>query len=112
MHRRIIATTPKILGLEVHIPAGVTLRAPDGQPLESLSLTPIPLHRTPFPSSPGRSPFGTHRARVRDIRLNVSEIPPAVRGWRRCLRPRAGRDEPAAPEGRGPSGGVSEAAPA
>ena len=55
--RKIIATTPKILGLEVHIPAGVTLRAPNGQLLESLSLTPIPLDRTPFPVEPGTLVF-------------------------------------------------------
>jgi hypothetical protein len=56
-HRKIIATTPKILGLEVHIPAGVALRAPNGQLLEALSLTPIPLDRTPFPVEPGALAF-------------------------------------------------------
>jgi YD repeat-containing protein len=55
--RKIVATTPKILGLEVHIPAGVTLRASNGQLLESLSLTPISLDRTPFPVEPGTLVF-------------------------------------------------------
>jgi hypothetical protein len=35
----------------------VTLRAPNGQLLESLSLTPIPLDRTPFPVEPGALAF-------------------------------------------------------
>ena len=54
--------------------------------------------------------IGTRRARVRDIGGNASEIAHAVRGWRRGVRPRPGRREPAAPEGLGPSGGVSEPA--
>jgi RHS repeat-associated protein len=47
--RKIMGTTPTIPGLEVHIPAGVTLRAPSGEALQALSLTPVPLDRTPFP---------------------------------------------------------------
>ena len=42
-------TTPRIPGLEVYIPAGVALKTPTGAPLTSLSVTPVPLDRTPFP---------------------------------------------------------------
>ena len=56
--------------------------------------------------------IGKRRERVRDTAVNAPEIPHAVRGGRQCVRPRAGRREPAASEGLGPSGGLSEPAPA
>jgi YD repeat-containing protein len=55
--RKIIGTTARIPGLEVHVPAGVTLRASNGQLLESVSLTPVPIDRTPFPVEPGTLAF-------------------------------------------------------
>jgi hypothetical protein len=53
--------------------------------------------------------IGKHRERVRDIGA-PPESPHAVRGWRPGVQPRPGRRDPAAPEGRGPSEGVSEPA--
>ena len=55
-----------------------------------------------------RVQIGTHRERGRDIGVHAPEIPHAVRGWSPCVRPRAGQRDPAAPQGRGPSGGASE----
>ncbi len=45
----VVVTTPHIPGLEVHIPAGVTIQDHGGQPVTEVSITPIPLDRTPFP---------------------------------------------------------------
>jgi endonuclease YncB( thermonuclease family) len=55
---------------------------------------------------------GRHRERVRDIGAHAPEIPHAVRGWRLRVRPRPSRSDSAVSEGLGPSGGVSELAPA
>ncbi len=49
----IVATTPLVPGLEMHIPAGVVLRARDGQPLRWVTLTQVPVDRPPFPPSLG-----------------------------------------------------------
>ncbi len=94
--RRLMGTTPKMPGLEVHIPSGVTLRTPSGEPLQSLSLTPLPLDRTPFPLPEGTlffiAPQGhgtqvhTHDgamaaagAGVRVVFPNVANHPPGTR---------------------------------
>ena len=44
-----IARTPRIPGLEVHIPAGGVLRDADGNIAQSMTITPIPVDRAPFP---------------------------------------------------------------
>lgn len=48
----VVATSPRIAGLEVRVPAGVVLQTADG-PLTSLSLTRIPVDRPPFPLPEG-----------------------------------------------------------
>src|SRR5262249_5124390 len=47
-----VATTPRIPGLEVHVPGGVILQTHAG-PLTSISLTQIPVDRPPFPLPDG-----------------------------------------------------------
>ncbi len=45
----VVVTTPHIPGLELHIPPGVTIQDHDGQPVTEVSITPIPVDRTPYP---------------------------------------------------------------
>jgi RHS repeat-associated protein len=45
----VVVTTPRIPGLEVRIPSGVVIRDHDGKVVTDLSITAIPLDRTPFP---------------------------------------------------------------
>jgi len=45
----VVMTTPLIPGLEAHIPPGTSLVDDDGRPVTSVSITPIPIDRTPFP---------------------------------------------------------------
>jgi RHS repeat-associated protein len=42
-------TTPRIPGLEIVIPAGSVVKDSDGNVVTELSITPIPIDRTPFP---------------------------------------------------------------
>jgi RHS repeat-associated protein len=44
-----IVTTPLIPGLELHIPPGTVITDHDGKVTTKVSITPIPLDRTPFP---------------------------------------------------------------
>jgi RHS repeat-associated protein len=44
-----VVKTPHIPGLEVRIPAGSTIRDARGKAVKRLSITPIPIDRTPFP---------------------------------------------------------------
>jgi RHS repeat-associated protein len=55
--RVVVARTPRIPGMELHVPAGLELRTPSGGVLESLTLTPVPLDRTPFPLPEGTRLF-------------------------------------------------------
>jgi RHS repeat-associated protein len=48
----IVATSPRIPGLEIHVPANVILQTSAG-PLRSLTLTQIPPDRSPIPIPPG-----------------------------------------------------------
>ena len=45
----VIITSPKIPGLELRIPSGTTIKDHEGEIVREVSLTPIPLDRTPFP---------------------------------------------------------------
>jgi hypothetical protein len=45
----IVVTTPRLPGLEVHLPAGTVIRDHEGQVVREVSLTPVPLDRPPFP---------------------------------------------------------------
>ncbi len=49
----LVITTPEIPGLELHIPEGATVVDRDGEPVDELSITPIPLDRAPFPLPAG-----------------------------------------------------------
>ncbi len=48
------ATTPKIHGLTVTIPAGTRITGPDGSPVSQITITPVPVDRTPMPFPPGK----------------------------------------------------------
>src|SRR5262249_7724647 len=75
----VIATSPRIPGLEAHIPAGVILQSYDG-PLTMMSLTRIPVDRPPFPLLPGTTFFFTpqgHGAQV--VRPDGTPSPSGVR---------------------------------
>lgn len=51
-----VITTPTMPGLELHLPAGTTIVGEDHKEVRTVSLTPIPLDRTPFPL-PGDATF-------------------------------------------------------
>jgi RHS repeat-associated protein len=53
--RETILTTPSIPGLEVRLPAGTVIRDVDQKIVREVSITPIPIDRTPFPL-----PHGVH----------------------------------------------------
>jgi RHS repeat-associated protein len=75
----IVARTPRIPGLEVHVPAGVILRTDNG-PLPSISLTQVPVDRPPYPLPPGTTFFFTpqgHGAQV--LRADGTPNPTGVR---------------------------------
>jgi YD repeat-containing protein len=48
-----VITTPYIPGLELHLAAGTVIRDEDGDRVTRVSLTPIPVDRTPFPLPAG-----------------------------------------------------------
>ncbi|MFF4418363.1 RHS repeat-associated core domain-containing protein [Streptosporangium sp. NPDC001559] len=50
--KEVVLTTPKIPGLEVHIPAGSVIRDKAGKVVTELGITPIPIDRPPFPLPP------------------------------------------------------------
>ena len=66
-NREVVVTSPLIPGLEIHIPAGVRLRTHDGSFLSSMSLTPIPVDRTPLPLPAGASFFFTPQAHEAEV---------------------------------------------
>ena len=49
----VVATTPLIPGFEAHIPAHTVIRDVAGHSVTSLTITPLPLDRTPFPGPVG-----------------------------------------------------------
>jgi RHS repeat-associated protein len=49
----IVITTPRIPGLELHIPKGSIIRDHDGRVATTISITPIPVDRPPFPLPTG-----------------------------------------------------------
>ena len=50
------ATTPTIPGLVVTVPAGTKITGPDGNPVSQITITPVPIDRSPMPFPPGVSP--------------------------------------------------------
>lgn len=90
----IVATTPRIPGLEARIPANIILRTRSGQPLTSITLTQIPVDRPPFPLPEGSDFFFTPQTHgalvesatgdpnppgVRFIMPNYKDLAPGVR---------------------------------
>ncbi|GAB3423524.1 RHS repeat-associated core domain-containing protein [Flindersiella endophytica] len=49
----VVLTNPAIPGLELHIPAGVTVLDADGKPAKRVGITQIPVNRTPIPMPDG-----------------------------------------------------------
>ncbi|MBI4638965.1 MAG: hypothetical protein HY727_21720 [Candidatus Rokubacteria bacterium] len=49
----VLATTPLIPGLVVTIPQGTHITGPDGNPVSQLTITPVPIDRSPMPFPPG-----------------------------------------------------------
>ncbi|WP_344844083.1 RHS repeat-associated core domain-containing protein [Kribbella ginsengisoli] len=49
----VVLKTSKVKGLEVHIPAGVTITDADGKKVTKVGITPIPVDRTPIPMPKG-----------------------------------------------------------
>jgi RHS repeat-associated protein len=89
----IVARSPRIPGLEVHVPAGVILQT-DAGPLPMISLTQIPVDRPPYPLPPGTTFFFTPQghgaqvvradgapssAGVRIVLPNVDQLPAGTR---------------------------------
>src|SRR5262245_17751708 len=85
----IVVTTPRMPGLELHLPPGTIIRDKEGQVITQISLTPIPLDRTPFPlpfgvafpmyytAQPGGSLIEPYGARI--IYPSVTHEPPGTR---------------------------------
>jgi RHS repeat-associated protein len=51
--QQVAVTTPYIPGLEVRVPEGAVVRDTEGRTVTQLTITPIPVDRTPFPLPPG-----------------------------------------------------------
>jgi RHS repeat-associated protein len=49
----VVITTPKIPGLELHLPPGTVISDEDGRIVREVSITPIPVDRPPFPLPDG-----------------------------------------------------------
>ncbi|MEW6131397.1 MAG: RHS repeat-associated core domain-containing protein [Acidobacteriota bacterium] len=47
-----VVTTPRVAGVSMTIPAGANLRNRDGSPVARVSITPVPIDRTPAPLPP------------------------------------------------------------
>jgi RHS repeat-associated protein len=54
--QEVVVTSPHIRGLELHIPAGAVLRDRAGNVVTEVSITPIPVDRSPFPLPTGDVP--------------------------------------------------------
>ncbi len=76
----IVATTPLVPGLEMRIPAGVVLRARDGQPLRWVTLTQVPVDRPPFPLPEGTTFFFTPQ--THGARVELADGTPSTQGVR------------------------------
>lgn len=51
--KEVVVTTPQIPGLELHLQPGTTIKDHDGKAVTTVSITPVPVDRPPFPL-----PFG------------------------------------------------------
>jgi RHS repeat-associated protein len=93
--KEVVATTPLLPGLEVHIPPKSILRDFDGNALTSITITPVPLDRGPFPGPPGakfpmfftlqlggtqvESADGTLSPGMKLVFPNYEKVPPGTR---------------------------------
>ena len=103
-HRELGVTTPRVPGMEVRIPSNAVLRMPPGahhshgmkrQELTSVSITPMPADRPPFPLPPGvndvllftlqlhgakvEGPRGEKRPGLRIVFPNYKNLPAGAR---------------------------------
>lgn len=67
----VVAKTPRVPGLEVHVPKGSVMRYPKGDLVRKLTITPIPANRPPFPLPAGQKEgllftMQTHGARIEE----------------------------------------------
>lgn len=53
MTQTVQATTPLIPGLIVTIPQGTRITGADGNPVSQITITPVPIDRSPMPFPPG-----------------------------------------------------------
>jgi RHS repeat-associated protein len=83
-----VITTPRIPGLEVHIPAGSVITDGDGHPVKELSITAVPLDRPPFPLPMGVQtpvyftvqPGGAYLSKgAKIVYPNRAKLPPGTR---------------------------------
>ena len=83
-----VITTPRIPGLEVHIPAGTVITDVDGDPVTELSITAVPLDRPPFPLPMGVDtpvyftvqPGGAYLSKgAKIVYPNKAKLPPGTR---------------------------------
>src|SRR5207244_1870026 len=48
-----VITSPRLPGLELHLPQNTVIIDHDGRPIRQLTITPVPLDKPPFPLPPG-----------------------------------------------------------
>jgi RHS repeat-associated protein len=51
--QEVVVTNPDLPGAEIHVPAGTKITDRFGKPVTQLTMTPLPLDRTPIPLAPG-----------------------------------------------------------
>jgi YD repeat-containing protein len=84
--KAVVVTSPELPGVQVRIPKGTVIRDRAGHLVRKLSLTALPLKRTPFPLAPGMPDFFTLQPGdatfsgpgVRVIYPNVTHLPPGA----------------------------------
>ena len=70
--KEVVATTPLLPGLEVHIPPDSILRDVEGNSLTSITITPVPVDRGPFPG-----PVGVKFPMFFTLQLGGTKVEPA-----------------------------------
>lgn len=84
----VVVTTPRIPGLELHIPAGTTITDEEGAPVTEVGITAIPVERPPFPLPLGAEvpvyftiqPGGAYLSKGAQLLYpNYSKLPPGQR---------------------------------
>ena len=70
------AMSPRMPGVEVEIPEGVTLRSEGGARLDFLTLTPVPADRAPMPLPAGIRPLALLTLQTHGARVEASERSP------------------------------------